>query len=267
LHGIPRNPPARIQGRGWPRRAGRSSEEGPLSQSEGASDKLAVVGILAAGLAHELNNPIGSILLAAQNAKVSPDRSEECLDTILRNARRCAEVVRSVLEVSRAEPADHQEFDVNGAMSRAVAVVMDEAAERHATVESRPDPAASLVLGSALQFEQAVTNLLRNAIESAESGVRVVVTSRLDRDGLCIDVSDDGRGMSEEVRQRAFEPFFTTRQNEGGTGLGLSLVRAIAHAHGGRVRITSTSGDGTRVEVRFPVCTGTRPSGEGVSTS
>lgn len=220
-----------------------------------------MVGILAAGLAHELNNPIGSILLAAQNAKASPERREECLDAILRNARRCAEVVRSVLEVSRAEPAGHEPVDLNVIVARAALAAADEAAERRAAVETRPEPEIASVLASAMQLEQAVTNLLRNAIESAETGARVVVAVTGNGDHVVVEVADDGRGMSDEIQQRVFEPFFTTRQEQGGMGLGLSLVRAIAHAHGGSVSLASTPGEGTRVELRIPV--GSDPTGSG----
>ena len=212
-----------------------------------------MVGILAAGLAHELNNPIGSILLAAQNAKDSPERRDECLDTILRNARRCAEVVRSVLEVSLADPSGHEPVNLNEIVAQAAQAVKDEVAERHAIVQTRPHPDIPRVLASSLQLQQAITNLLRNAVESAETGARVVVAVGRNSKDVWLEVSDDGRGISEELQERVFEPFFTTRLDEGGTGLGLSLVRAIAHAHGGSVSLASALGEGTRVELRFPV--------------
>ncbi|MHC4937898.1 MAG: sensor histidine kinase [Planctomycetota bacterium] len=207
------------------------------------------MGILAAGLAHELNNPIGSILLAAQNAKASPDRADECLDTILRNARRCASVVKSVLQVSRRDPAVREAVDVNDLVRRAVGVASDVAAERHATVHLQLQSDLAPIDGALPELEQAIANLVRNAAESGD-GIEIRVATHGDADGVLIEVSDDGKGIAPDIRGRVFEPFFTTRQDEGGTGLGLSLVRAIVHAHGGRVQLESDQG--TRVRVILP---------------
>ena len=226
-------------------------EEGPLSETRSTSDRLAEVGILAAGLAHELNNPIGSILLAAQNAKASPERAHECLDTILRNARRCASVVRSVLQVAGTESGERETVELNDLVRKAVAATAEVAAERHATLRldlCSDSPSAS---GNAIEIEQAIANLICNAVEAGD-GVEVSVSTRCEADEIRIVVSDDGKGIAADVRDRVFEPFFTTRQDEGGTGLGLSLVRAIVHAHDGRIELRDGPGDGTRVEVILP---------------
>jgi len=230
----------------------RASEESTLSYSGPSGDRLASVGILAAGLAHELNNPIGSILLAARNAKAHPDRSDECLDTILRNARRCAAVVRNVLAVSRSEPAHARPLEVNAVVERAVRSLDEAAAERRASIEVRLAADLPLVHANALELEQALRNLLSNAIQSAESGVQVRVATS-DRNGtVIIVVADDGRGVPAELRERLFDPFFTTRQDEGGMGLGLSLVRAIAQGFSGSVEFVACDGAGAEVELTIP---------------
>jgi two-component system NtrC family sensor kinase len=212
---------------------------------------LAEVGILAAGLAHELNNPIGSILLAAQNAKATPDRADECLDTILRNARRCASVVKSVLQVSRRDPGGREAIDVNDLVRRSVDAASDVAAERHATVHLQLQADLPPILGTPPELEQAIANLVRNAAEAGD-GIEIRVTTQGNREQVRIDVSDDGKGIASGIRDRVFEPFFTTRQDEGGTGLGLSLVRAIVHAHNGRVELEAGPEKGTRVGVILP---------------
>jgi len=227
-------------------------EERTLSHSQATGERLAAVGILAAGLAHELNNPIGSILLAAQNAKATPSRADECLDTILRNARRCADVVRNVLMVSRSEPAAPEPLAVNAIVEQAVLGIADDAGERRAELTLHLDPSVPDVLANALEIEQAVENLLRNAIESAESGVRIDVATTSENGCVTIRISDDGRGVPQHERDRVFEPFFTTRQEEGGTGLGLSLVRAIVHSCGGTIDFASVEGDGTCVAMTLP---------------
>lgn len=214
-------------------------------------DRLADVGILAAGLAHELNNPIGSILLAARNAQDSPERAAECLDTIHRNARRCADVVRSVLQVARSAPVDRVPTDLSALVCRAAERAADTSTHAGAEVvlELASEPLSPTL--NALEVESAIVNLLRNAAQ-AGTGHRIVVTTFADDDFVRVVVSDNGRGMTAEIVARAFEPFFTTRQDDGGIGLGLSLVRAIAHGHGGRVDLDSAPNDGTRVSLVLP---------------
>jgi two-component system NtrC family sensor kinase len=223
-----------------------------LSDLKNTGDRLADVGILAAGLAHELNNPIGSILLAARNAKDSPDRVDECLDTIHRNARRCAEVVRSVLQVARSVPGDRVPTDLNGLVRRAVGQSAESSARAHAEIVLELAAKIAAPTVNAVEIEHALVNLLRNAAE-AGSGHRIGVATRDDDEFVHIVISDNGRGMTADVAARAFDPFFTTRQDDGGTGLGLSLVRAIAHGHGGRVDLQSAPTEGTILTVSLPI--------------
>jgi len=230
-----------------------------LSQSQlsgdrlATGDRLAAVGVVAAGLAHELNNPIGSILLAARNAKSNPALADECIETILRNARRCAEVVRGVLRVSQGSPSRPEPVAVNLVVESAVRAVADEAKSRRATIGVQLDGSLPPVLAHSLELERVVENLLRNAIQSAESGVRVDVSTACENGSVAIHVSDDGRGVPVPMRDQIFEPFFTTRQEEGGTGLGLSLVRAVVYSYGGTVDVATTDGDGTRFVIALPV--------------
>ncbi|MHC4954586.1 MAG: sensor histidine kinase [Planctomycetota bacterium] len=210
------------------------------------------MGILAAGLAHELNNPIGSILLAAQNAKASPSSVDACLDTILRNARRCAAVVRSVLQVSQTDPTERAAVDLNQVIGEVATALAGDLEERHASIELNLGREIPPIMGNSLELGQVVGNLVRNAVQAAPSGVRVRVSTAVKKNAVALVVADDGRGMSGATQDRMFEPFFTTRQDEGGTGLGLSLVRAIVHSHGGRVDVASEPGEGTRIEVVVP---------------
>jgi two-component system NtrC family sensor kinase len=230
-------------------------EEERLSETRSTGDRLAEVGILAAGLAHELNNPIGSILLAAKNARAAPDRVEECLDTIQRNARRCAAVVRDVLDVARTQSNERVPVDPNGVARRAVESAAGAVSERHATVSLELAPGLPSVEANAVELERAIANLVRNAAESGD-GVQIRVETGVEPGGVRIAVTDDGCGIPEERRERVFEPFFTTRQDDGGTGLGLSLARAVVHAHGGRIDLRGAPGEGTRASVVLPAATG-----------
>ena len=183
--------------------------------------------------------------------KATPETADECLDTILRNARRCAAVVRSVLQVSRREPAVRETVQVNDIVRRAVGAASDVAAERHATVELLLEADLPTIEAAPLELEQAIANLVRNAAEAGD-GIQIRVGTRSDPGAVRIEVSDDGRGIAPALHEGVFEPFFTTRQDEGGTGLGLSLVRAVVHAHGGRVELGPGRAEGTRAEVILP---------------
>ncbi|MEM8883353.1 MAG: HAMP domain-containing sensor histidine kinase [Planctomycetota bacterium] len=226
-------------------------EEIALSDTRSSHDRLAEVGILAAGLAHELNNPIGSILLAARNASAAPDRAEECLDTIRRNALRCASVVRRVLDVARTDPGQRESLDLNEIVTAAMERTTDLAGDHHATIQLDLVAGGAPVHGSAVELEQAIVNLISNAVESRE-GAHVRLETATGPDASTLLIEDNGVGIPAELRDRVFEPFFTTRQEKGGTGLGLSLVRAIAHAHEGRIELEDRAGEGTRVRLTLP---------------
>jgi len=221
------------------------------------SDRLASAGTLAAGIAHQINNPIGSIRNAAEYALIcakdgSFDEVEEVLQSNIEQAARCGEIVRSLLLFASREPREKQRADVRGVVQRACALAGSYAGERGVeVVVSCADETLDVDMSS-IEIEQVLLNLVRNAIESKPRSRRVEVDAERDGDRVRIEVRDDGRGITPADLDQVFDPFFTTRLEEGGSGLGLSVALGIAREHGGDLELESTAGVGSRATLELP---------------
>lgn len=237
-------------------------------ESAKQADRLAFLATLGAGLAHELNSPLGSIRMAAEHAMKLEGRPDadalrhECLEDIVTGVARSAQIAQNVLRFARHEPTEKWASDPNRVVRSAVECFRSAAHASNANVEldlARDLPRIAL---SPICIEQGLVNLLQNAIEAGGPATRVRVRTRRADDEVRIEVNDDGPGIAGEVRERLLEPFFTTRGNAGGTGLGLSLVEIIAADHGGRIDFESTRGEGTTVSLCLPVELGPPRSAE-----
>ncbi len=223
------------------------------------SERLAVVGTLTAGVAHQINNPIGAILNCAEYALMCRDDEdsraiyERALRDNLAEARRCAQIVRSMLQFSREQPTAKWVEDLNRVARRAQRAISAYAKDRSATISFATEDERLLARVSPIEMEQVIVNVLRNAIESRprEAKVSLVLTHK-DKSAI-IEITDNGCGISPAHQEKVFEPFFTTRTREGGTGLGLSVAHGIVVDHGGQLRIDSVPEMGTRVMIVLPV--------------
>ncbi len=223
------------------------------------SERLASIGTLAAGIAHEINNPIGMMLLAAQIGQEARRRGngetlvDESLAKIIHNAERCGRIVKSVLQFARQEKTEKWMEDLNTIVEHAVTVLQPYAEQRGASLTCLLDDDLPAVILNPLEIEQVFLNLLRNAVESAERDTRVLVRTEATEDAVRVIVKDNGRGMNTEQKQHLFDPFYTTRQREGGTGLGLSIVHGIITDHGGTITVESQEGAGSTFTVELPI--------------
>ncbi|MBI2389397.1 MAG: hypothetical protein HYV09_07350 [Deltaproteobacteria bacterium] len=216
-------------------------------------DRLAAIGRLAAGVAHEIGNPLTGITSLVQNLRDDVDDDARArLDLVLTESRRIAAIVRALLGYSRNAPEalDRRPVSLREIAEEAARLVrLDrERAATRTTIDLADD---LVVVGDRPRLTQLVVNLLTNACDAAPSGT-VRVSGERDGDAVVLRIADDGAGMPESVRARIFEPFFTTKPVGRGTGLGLSLVEAIARAHGGTVDVQSVEGRGTTMIVRMP---------------
>ena len=219
--------------------------------------RLAAIGTLAAGIAHEINNPIGAAWTSAEAAlavKDDPHSSElleECLQNVIQSVRRCGEIVRNVLKFSKHEAIENTPGDLNDAVRRACDATRLYADANGAKLEMQLDPHLPRAALNALEMEQVVTNLLRNAIESGQK-VKVIAQTSQTSKNVCLRIVDNGRGLSENDRERIWEPFYTLRADQGGTGLGLSIVFGIVQECGGFMQVESELGHGTTMSVYLP---------------
>jgi PAS domain S-box-containing protein len=233
--------------------AERTAELERTHQRLRESERLAAVGTFAAGIAHQINNPVGAILIAAQFAQ---ERLEDrdvvgmALEHIVTDARRCRGIVRSVLEFARGDIGDRKRCDLNEIVRKACENLLRDARERDVAIELDLAPGLPEIVASEAALDQVVVSLVENALEASARCIRL--RSAPDPAGIALEIHDDGRGIAPEHVDHVIDPFFTTRRGSGGTGLGLSLAYGIVRGHGGRLEFASRPGRGTTVTVRLP---------------
>lgn len=226
------------------------------------SEKLASIGRLAAGVAHSINNPLGGILslsMLAQETCEDPALTHD-LDTISRQALRCREIVKGLLEFSHQAEARVARTEVNAIVDGAVLLLQRQAVFHNVTIERRFDPDVLPVLVDPGQLQEVVTNLVVNAVDAMDDGgvltIETAVGRGTDRSGnirsdVLIRVADTGRGIPADVMPFLFEPFFTTKPVGKGTGLGLAIAHGVVTRAGGRIEVNS-SPTGTTFTIHLP---------------
>jgi signal transduction histidine kinase len=220
------------------------------------ADRLATIGKLAAGVAHELNEPLGSILGFAQLAKKSaglPKQADQDLDRIVSASLHAREVIRKLMLFARQMPPRGTRLNLNQVVKEGLYLFEARCARQGielalALASGLPD-----IHADATQLTQVMTNLVVNAIQAMPRGGKLSVVTWSDPDWVWLRVEDTGEGMSPEVKKQIFMPFFTTKEVDQGTGLGLAVVHGIVTAHKGLIKVESQVGRGTRFEIRLPL--------------
>lgn len=217
-----------------------------------AAERLAALGRMSAGLAHEIRNPIAAMRLKAENALAVTDgsRSSAALNTILQQVDRLDALLRDLLEMTQARDPKFAEVDLAAFLARTVETHRDIAAARGVILTAGTGPAfAQLPKFDPSQMQRAMDNLIINSLQNTPAGGAITVEAHRKNDMLLLRVADTGPGIAEEVRERLFEPFVTGRAD--GTGLGLAIVREIAGHHHGDVRLVEGAG-GAVFEIEIP---------------
>ena len=232
------------------------------------SERLAAIGRLAAGVAHEINNPLTGVLTFAhillENA---PDDSQEKEDiqTIIEATTRCKEITRGLLDFSRQSEPRKTLLNLNDLLCEALNLTRNQARINRVSITEEMDPALPWVVVDPNQMQEVAVNVIVNAIDAMPDGGSLTVRTRAAKvDGspwVEFEISDSGCGISPENIDRIFDPFFTTKPTGKGTGLGLAVSYGTVTEHGGRINVTSTENHGTTVTVRLPV-TAEEHSGE-----
>ncbi|HXV13889.1 MAG TPA: ATP-binding protein [Candidatus Krumholzibacteria bacterium] len=237
--------------RQWRARERSAALERELARRE----RLSSLGQMAAGLAHEIKNPLGSIQGAAEilgDDAPAGSKERELFDVLRKESRRLSTVVDDFLGFARPRPPQLAPLDMARAIERAAAQIALDASARGIEIVRDVAPDLPRVFADAEQVHQVLLNLLFNAVAASREGDRVVIEAR-GRDGeraVTLAVRDRGAGIAPENLPRVFDPFFTTKEN--GTGLGLSISHTIVSDHGGTIDVESTPGHGTAVTIVLP---------------
>jgi signal transduction histidine kinase len=243
------------------RRLRRRAEEERAALEQGArrAEKLAALGTLAAGLAHELNNPIGimcsriEVMLLEAESTGLPEAIRSDLRVLHRNARRVARIAQGLLSFSRPAPATQAIVQLNDVVRDTLLLAERQVTRTGVRLAVEAADALPPIRGDSSALEQVLLNLVTNAAAAVEAGGEIRITTRRHPERAeCVQliVADSGCGMPSAVLPRIFDPFFSTKP--GGTGLGLSVSDGIVREHGGTIDVESTPGQGTRFTITLP---------------
>jgi two-component system NtrC family sensor kinase len=235
------------------------TDERRLSEQLLQREKLAAVGQLVSGVAHELNNPLAGILAFSQLLMASAQSDQAVRDavvTINKEAKRAAKIISNLLLFARQRPPERALTDINQ-------VVRDAAELRRYALHTHQidlhlalDPELPQVMADATQLQQVFLNLITNAehaLRDYDGDKRLTIVSRRSGDMIVVSVADSGPGVPHELHDRIFNPFFTTKKVGEGTGLGLSISDGIVREHGGQIRLASPPGEGAVFVIELPI--------------
>jgi len=230
-------------------------EKARLESQMHHDQKMKSLGVLAGGIAHDMNNVLGAILGFAESSledQPPGTRLHRALTTIAKAATRGGNLVKSLLSFARQSPAEEREVDVN-ALLREEVQLLSRTTLAKVELAMDLDPGLHPVLGDSNALTNAFMNLCVNAVDAMDGQGRITLRTCNEGDGaVVVQVQDTGTGMTREVLDRALDPFFTTKPEGMGTGLGLTLVYGVVKAHKGQIELQSEVGAGTTVTLRFP---------------
>jgi two-component system, NtrC family, sensor kinase len=222
------------------------------------TEKLVAVGQLAAGVAHEINNPLGVILCHTDIIKENSEDDEETLHDISiieRHTENCKRIVADLLDFSRSRESriERQLTSVNEIVERVLSMIGQQFKKKHIRLNCNLDKTLPHCLVDSRRIQQVLVNLIMNGVQAVENRGKISISTRTKNDHVLIEIEDDGPGISKEVLDKIFDPFFSTKEQGKGTGLGLSVSYGIIHEHNGEIKVQSTPGHGARFTVIIPL--------------
>jgi two-component system NtrC family sensor kinase len=229
------------------------------SQQIMKSERLATLGQLAAGVAHEVNNPLGAVLmythLVLENLDEGDVVARENLAKAIREASRCKDIVKGLLDFARQSEPKVERADVGETLERTLAMIENQALFQNVKITKVISPSLPEILMDISQMQQVFTNIVLNAAEAMEGAGELTVAARVAPDNKYVEIkfTDTGCGIPPENREKIFDPFFTTKQVGRGTGLGLAVSHGIIARHQGIIEVESKPGQGTTFVIRLPV--------------
>jgi two-component system NtrC family sensor kinase len=239
------------------------TDERALGRELASAERLAAIGRLAGGVAHEINNPLGGILAFAQILQrddVTPEEQKEYLRDIETSALRCKAIVESLMRFSRqAARLERRTLAINDVVRDAVRALAAREAERPPALRLDLGDLLPPVLGDAGQLQQVVVNLIASSLDGAGRRGEVEIATRPAPGAVEVRVADRGNGIADEDLPRLFDPFFTTKAEGKGAGLGLAVAYAIVQDHGGKISARNRPGGGAELVVTLPALPSSMP--------
>jgi two-component system, NtrC family, sensor kinase len=220
------------------------------------AEKLSSIGLLAAGVAHEVNTPLAVITSQAQMLmrQLSADDSlSRTLDKIIKQAFRASEIVNNLLKFSRVSGSEYSDLDLNKLVRETVSLVEPMLRASKISVNAQLCTSLPLVYANPGKLQQVFMNLIINARDAMPRGGELTIATQCEDSSVCVEVSDNGVGISPEHLSKIFDPFFTTKSTSRGTGLGLAVTYGIIREHLGKIEVQSAVGRGTSFHVELPV--------------
>jgi len=222
------------------------------------SRKISSLGTLISGTAHELNNPINNIILTIDtltgSRKISEEKRRQLLDDILSQALRASEIVKNLLDFSRAQTSDYEDLDLGKLLRKTVKIAENQMVVSNVKLRDEISEALPTINGHRQGLQQVFLNMITNAVQAMPNGGELTIRAEVGDDNkIKVDFQDTGTGISEENLPNIFDPFFTTKAVGKGTGLGLSVSYGIIRKHGGQITVKSRVSEGTTFTVILPV--------------
>jgi two-component system NtrC family sensor kinase len=220
------------------------------------AERLAFVGELSAGIAHELNEPLGRVLGFAQLIKKAGslnEQQEEDLERIIKASLYSREIIKKLMIFSRQMPQQITKVNLNAIVHNILYFIDVRFQSRGITIVKQLEPNLPEMMADEVQMSQVLVNLITNAVYAMPGGGSIYVITKSTTTNVKLIVKDTGIGMTAEVKDRIFEPFFTTKEVGQGTGLGLSVVQGIVDSHNGQIIVNTSPGKGTKFEIQLPL--------------
>jgi two-component system, NtrC family, sensor kinase len=231
------------------------TDRAELEQRLVQADKLSSIGLLAAGVAHEVNTPLAVISTYAQMLakQVAEDTQKSMiLDKIAKQTFRASEIVNSLLNFSRTSTTSFGDVDLNRVIQETLSLLEHQLQKSGIQVQTQLDAGLAHVHGNTGKLQQVLLNLFLNARDAMSSGGTLEVRTWSDESGARIEVADNGSGIAPENLHRIYDPFFTTKAARKGTGLGLSVSYGIIQEHGGSIEVSNRRSGGARFRIDLP---------------
>ncbi len=221
------------------------------------SEKLASLGRLASGIAHEVNNPLTGILTYSSLLKEDLNNTEyaEDLDVIISETLRCRKIVRGILDFARETKLEKQAVQINHVVIEALSILEKHVAFQNIKIVKNLGESIPITSIDVNQMKQVLNNLCVNAADAMPHGGVLTITTfhNKERGKIVMQVTDTGTGISETIIEKIFDPFFTTKETGKGTGLGLAVIYGIVERHGGFINVRSKVGEGSTFTIELPV--------------